>query len=114
MDATRLQDDCIRAVARTLIDGGLASLSVWGPDCSRVHDQLDLERDPDEADDRTVMTTWHDDEPLSQAVWYFDYCAFVDTQFEHDCTDWVAISVGNEDWEREIRRSLMETTDDEA
>lgn len=114
LDATSVGDDRLRAIARILLDRGLASLVAWGPACSRVHDQFDLERDPNETDDQVVTTSWHDDEPLSEAVWYFDFCAYPSADFEGSCTDWVAISVANEGWEKEFRRALTEPQTDEV
>lgn len=111
VDATHFDNDRLRRLARTLLDKGLASLCVWGPDCSRVHDQFDLERDMNETDGR-VVTTWHDDEPLSEAVWYFAFNAYPSDDFEEDCKDWVAISVGNEAWERELDIGLKQAEAD--
>jgi hypothetical protein len=73
-----------------------------------VHDQFDLERDPNETEGRVVMTTWHDDEPLSETLSFFANCAFPSDDFEAGCTDWVAISVANQEWELEITRELVE------
>lgn len=114
IDATSVGNERIRSVARKLLDDGLAGLDVWGPDCGRVHNQFDLERDPNETDGRVVMTTWHDDEPLSEVVWSFDYCSWPSGEFEHDCTDWIAVAVGNEVWEQEIRSGLCESTEDDV
>jgi len=108
MDATSTPDESLRMVARQLISRGMAYLCAWGNDCSRVHDQFDLERDPDEPENRTVTTTWHSEEPLSEALWYFANVAYPDVSFELDCTDWVAISVANSDWEQEIRTELID------
>ena len=44
VDASTVEDQRISVVAKTLLDKGLAGFSVWGPDCSRVHDLFDLER----------------------------------------------------------------------
>jgi hypothetical protein len=107
IDASSLEDEQIIASARILFSRGLAGFSVWGPGCSRVHDLFDLERDPDETDERVVVTTWHSDEPLTEAVCYFDLCAYPSADFERDCTDWVAISVGNEVWKEEISSALV-------
>jgi hypothetical protein len=86
----------------------MAYLCVWGGDCSRVHDQFDLERDTEEREGRVVVTTWHDDEPIEEALWFFANCAYPDTEFEADCRDWVAISVANRGWEKNIRTELVE------
>jgi hypothetical protein len=97
----------VSAIAKGLISRGLASISVWGADSSRVHDLSDFERDPNEIDERVVVTTWHADEPLSEPVCYFDLCAYPSADFEFDCIDWVVIAVGNEGWEEEMRAALI-------
>ena len=107
LDASSIEDERVSAVAKTLLLRGLAGLSVWGPDCSRVHDLFDHERDPDETDERVVVTTWHDDEPLSEAVCYFDLCAYPSSDFERDCRDWIAIAIGDKCWEEEMRTALI-------
>jgi hypothetical protein len=107
LDASSIEDERVSSVAKALLLRGLAGLSVWGPDCSRVHDLFDLERDPDETDERVVVTTWHADEPLSEAVRYFDLCAYPSTDFERDCSDWVAIAVGDQCWEEGMRTALI-------
>lgn len=111
LDATSIRDESLRRIARALIDRGMVYLCAWGGDCSRVHDMFDRERDPNEQEGRTVMTTWHDDEPIDEALWYFANNAHPDDEFEADCSDWVAISVRNEDWEREIRAELVDKND---
>jgi hypothetical protein len=114
LDASSIEDDRISAIAKTLMLRGLAGLSAWGPHCSRVHDLFDLERDPNETDERVVVTTWHDDEPLSEAVCYFDLCACPSSDFERDCNDWVAIAVGDKRWEEEMRTALINGFDEAA
>jgi hypothetical protein len=113
MDASSLKDEEISASARILLSRGLAGFSVWGPDCSRVHDLFDLERDPGETDETVVVTTWHADEPITEAVCYFDLCAYPAAGFERDCSDWVAIAVGNESWEEEISTAVVKGFDGE-
>jgi hypothetical protein len=112
LDASLIEDERISTSARLLLSRGLAGFSVWGPNCSRVHDLFDLERDPDETGQSVVVTTWHDDDPISEAVCYFDLCAYPAADFENDCSDWVAIAVGNQSWEEEIRRALAKGFDD--
>jgi hypothetical protein len=53
------------------------------------------------------VTTWHADEPLSEAVCYFDLCAYPSSDFEHDCKDWIAIAVDDQRWEAEMLTALM-------
>ena len=108
LDASAISDDVLRVVARALLDRGLAYLCVWGKDCCRVHDQFDIEREPNEPDGHVVPTTWHDDEPLEEALWYFANVAYPDDSFEFDCRDWVAIAVGCSKWEEQIRAELVD------
>jgi hypothetical protein len=77
-----------------------------------VHDLFDLERDPEETDDSVVTTTWHDGEPISEAVCYFELCAYPSADFEKDCIDWVALAVADESWEKEMRDALIKGFDD--
>ena len=107
VDATSIPNSVLRAVARELLDRGLASLCVWGTDCSRVHDQFDLERHPDSE----VETTWHSDETLEEALWYFANVAYPDDSFERDCRDWVALAVANDAWEEGIRTELIDNNE---
>ncbi len=112
IDASSIEDERISVIAKTLLSRGLAGFSVWGPDCSRVHDLFDLERDPDESDETLVVTTWHENEPISEAVCYFDLNAYPSSDFESDCSDWVTIAVGSESWEEEISAALTKGFDD--
>jgi hypothetical protein len=68
VNATSINDDTLRKTAKSLLESGLAYFCVWGPDCERVHDQVDLERLPDEPKGRVVMTTWYARESLSEAL----------------------------------------------
>jgi hypothetical protein len=110
-DATGVSNDELRVVARMLLDRGLAGLCVWGEDCPRVHDQFDFERSPNEHDGSVVETTWHSDEPINEALWYFANVAYPDDCFEHDCHDWIAIAVGDDLWERTIRNELIDNNE---
>jgi hypothetical protein len=102
-----VSDTAIRDVARRLLQHGIAYLCVWGSDCERVHDQFDLERMPDEPRGRVVMTTWHSEESLSEALWFFATCAEPDDAFASNCTDWVALSVTNNAWASAIQIELF-------
>ena len=105
-DAASISDEAVRRVARLALDRGMAYLCVWGNDCSRVHDLFDLERDPNEPEGKEVTTTWHDGEPLSEALWFFRNNAYPDDDFEANCHDWVALSVANSEWLKEITSEL--------
>lgn len=108
VDASSIDDESLREMGRSLLERGISYLCVWGPDCERVHDQFDMERMPSEPKGRVVMTTWHSKESLSKALWFFANCVEPDYGFEPDCKDWVAVSVNDEAWAREIGVQLTE------
>lgn len=62
-------------VASWLVDSGCLYFIAWGEDCESWHDAVDwavLEdfNFGDIPDDRLVITTWHDKEPLTEALWF--------------------------------------------
>jgi len=76
-----VSDDWCNEIANWLIDRGCLYFVAWGQDCERWHDAVDwasLEAHDfgDVPDDRFVMTTWHDKESLSEALWYAGHCSF--------------------------------------
>jgi hypothetical protein len=112
LDARALSNEEIRSTARCLLDMGCAYLSVWGPDCERVHDQFDLERDPNEQRDYTVMTTWHDKDPIEKALWFSLTCAWPADGMLSAYQHWVGVSVGSNEWEQRIREAISTHDDD--
>lgn len=67
-------------VAEWLVDSGCLYVVAWGVDCKLGHDAVDwsvLEQFDygNTPDDRFVMTTWHDRELLSEALWFARQCA---------------------------------------
>jgi hypothetical protein len=67
------------AVSDWIVAYGCRYMMAWGPDCASWDDSVDwsaLEaHDFDIPDDRHVMTTWHDDEPLEEAFFYCEFNA---------------------------------------
>lgn len=67
-------------IAEWLLKSGCLYVVAWGVECEDWHDTVDwtnLEEFDfgDIPDDRFVMTTWHADEPLSEALWFAGHCA---------------------------------------
>jgi hypothetical protein len=107
LDAMSIESERIGSVAEKILRKGLVYLSAWGPDCERVHDifdEVEIGRDPEQGKP-VVMTTWHADESLEEAVWFFVNAAFSDEAYASSCSDWILASVGNRDWEKAIRES---------
>ena len=68
------------AISKWLVAAGCLYMCAWGPDCSSWDDSVDyanLEAFSygDIPEDRFVMTTWHDEEPLEEALWFAKYTA---------------------------------------
>lgn len=68
-------------VSEWLVRGGCLYMSAWGHDCESWHDRVDRANlsafDFGEIpDDAFVMTTWHADEPLTEALWFAAHVAF--------------------------------------
>jgi len=102
-DATALSAELIGDFASYCIDHGLFWVSTWGADCERVHDIFD---EVDTAQDRQrgiVMTAWHDDEPLEDALLLF-WSAFPDEDKPGGPAR-IAVSVGSDEWLDAMRRS---------
>jgi hypothetical protein len=63
----------------------------------------------DEEDDGSViMTTWHSDDTLLDALWFFVFNSFPDDKYFHACKAGVAISFGNPSWDDQIIRGLKD------
>lgn len=67
-------------VSEWLVRSGCLYAVAWGEACEAWHDSIDwahLEswNFADIPDDRSMMTTWHSDVPLSEAFWFVAVCA---------------------------------------
>jgi hypothetical protein len=106
-NASGVSDDVIRAVAQKLVQQGAVYFCSWGADCDRVHDIMDEERERvDPTGESVIMTTWHGDEPLSEALWFLLHCTSPDERYE--CPSTLGISVGSSQWASEIREALSD------
>lgn len=104
-DAREATHDDIAALAKRLIDAGSVSFVCWGPDCERVHDIAD-ECDSYRNNDSVIMTTWHRDESLDDAIWYFLNTMFAMAAFEDGFRSSLAIAIGSASWASSIRGAL--------
>jgi len=118
-DARSRSVEDISALSRASLLAGMHWFSSWGPDCERVHDIVDEDivdlviQDEGRADAvgqpaparDLVMTTWHDDEPLSEALEFFWTCA-VPVGGQHDSGLRLVISVAMPDVTSGIRAAV--------
>ena len=98
-----------RGVDPSLIDGIAAQLLEAG--LHDIFDQADLARElagnaSSNCSDDVVMTTWHKDESLKEALQFFVHSAFATATYASECRDWVIASIGNPDWESEVRSTI--------
>lgn len=90
------------------IEAGAVHFCTWGPDCSRVHDCIDLARDPDETDDTLIPTSWHENDALYEALYFATFNAFPSDAFFNDCNALITLVVNNPAWSSEIRRWMSD------
>jgi hypothetical protein len=110
IDGREVETETIYSVSEKLLDRGMVYACVWGPDCESVHDSIDqprFRRQPGETDGSVVITTWHAEDPISEAVWFFLNCAWPADDYVHTCSDWIAAVIGNPAWEAEVRAKLL-------
>ena len=68
-------------VSEWLCHSGCLYMMAWGNDCSSWDDSVDHANLKDfdygeMPEDKFVMTTWHDDEPLEEVFWFSKHSAF--------------------------------------
>jgi hypothetical protein len=108
-DARAAGVDEISAIARQLLDAGAVYVSVWGPDCERVHDIIDEESggpNPEVTTDSVVMTTWHADDSLAEALHFVLATAVPHEGYAEGCGATLAIAIGSAQWTAQIRDAL--------
>ncbi len=90
--------EVISRVAESILGSGCVYLCSWGEGCERVHDIFDevaVGPDPDPGD-AAVMTTWHRNETLDEALWFFLNSTSPDDRYEARCDSAVAVSIGGD------------------
>jgi hypothetical protein len=107
-DASASTDEAIKQLARRLLAAGCVYVCCWGSECERVHDlfdKVDGERSPGGP---WAISTWHQDEPLSEALWFTLFNTYPDSDFFDDCRSAVGIAVGSSEWAGEIRGAMAD------
>jgi hypothetical protein len=111
MDASGIKKQEILEAGAILAEKGLAYLCAWGPDCERVHDLFDAaveKKNGELTGDDVVMTTWHVNETLIEAMWFFLHGAFPTQFFQANCLCWIIAPIRNSRWEQEVRSKIRE------
>ena len=105
-DATTLSAELIEEFASYCIGRGLFWVSTWGADCGRVHDIFDRVGIAQDDQPGIVMSTWHDDEPLDEALHLFWDAFPADGKLGGPAR--IGISVGSHEWIEAMRRSAAD------
>jgi hypothetical protein len=108
-DAEGVAGETILAFAGKTLKAGCVYACVWGPGCEFVHDRIDdriIETGIETDDDSVVMTTWHDDESLEEALEFLVYTAVPGDAWNATCRASLVAVIGNEDWAAEVRRLI--------
>jgi hypothetical protein len=114
-DVTRDTTEVISEFTLAALKSGMVYFCAWGPDCSRFHDIVDEVILGDDLDERLfvgqdpddlIMTTWHERDPLNEALDFFINWAQPSGNFRIDSDHWVAVCVNNPEWAAEIRQQL--------
>jgi hypothetical protein len=96
---------------RPLVDSGLAYLCTWGQGCEELHDAVDaIVAQKEQAEGPlpyTLMSTWHSDEPLGEAVSYFCTLALPSEPEVFANFSRYAVAVGSPELTRRLRQALL-------
>ncbi len=88
---------------------GMVYLCSWGNDCEIIHDLFDEEICSifqDETDDNVIMTTWHKDETLDEALWFSINTAWPANDYFDECKRVLVLNVGGKNLETHILDQL--------
>ncbi len=110
-DSERADVETISRFAESLIREGAAYFCTWGPGCERVHDIIDEIdsypfNDLGSPESSVIMTTWHAEDSLEEALYFFLNSTWVDQHYESTSLSSLAISVGSEAWKETIMAAL--------
>jgi len=118
-DTTNVNTQAISDFALPALERGMVYFCSWGPGCERFHDIVDeviVGDDLSEQEfsgpstDDVIMTTWHDDETLEEALDYFAICTTPTDGFAADSDFRLVICVGNSDWAARANKFLHSAT----
>jgi len=102
-------EDVLESIARSLLANGCAYVCCWGRGCERLHDaadRVDMEPGVGAPEGYVVMTTWHDQEPLSEAIWFSLTSTSPDEYAESTLHAVLGVAIGNAKYAEEIRAAF--------
>jgi hypothetical protein len=104
-DASADDEVEIRRFAAEAVEAGCAYVCTWGDRCKFVHDVFDLASIDA---DRLVMSTWHSDESLAEALYFALYNAWPDDDQFPNTEDAPVVLAVDEPWLTAVRRLVAD------
>jgi hypothetical protein len=115
LDGRKIDEATILTFFCALLRLGCAYLCCWGPDCERIHDLMDSEFEREarlESRVGCIMTTWHAQERLEDAVDFFLRSTYPDEGYAPaGCTWALAIAMQLDGWALQVRQMLTARLD---
>ncbi len=111
-DVEQVDDYVLYDFAEKLIAFGTVYMCAWGQGCSRVDDAFDLVwvmRDINKGEQQFphIMTTWHPNDSLDEALWFALNTTNPDDEIAHLCGTTLVISVGGNNWDAHLLKQLQ-------
>ena len=110
-DTSSVSVEEVVEVAKKLLKAGAVYVCTWGVDCERVHDIFDevsLDIGPPYRDENLIMTTWHSNDPLEEAIWFALYNTYPAEDYEDSCGAVLGVSIGSDSWAAVMRKAFAD------
>jgi hypothetical protein len=114
-DISDLSASTVADFALAALCSGMVYFCAWGRDCEKFHDIVDEVIAKDDTAERrftgptvddVVMTTWHENQSLEEALDFFATCTVPTDGFMPDSSFRLAICVGNLAWAATVKQFL--------
>jgi hypothetical protein len=114
-DISHLSVSAVADFALAALSSGMVYFCAWGRDCEKFHDIVDEVIAKDDTAERrfagpsaddVVMTTWHENQSLEEALDFFAACTVPTDGFMPDSSFRLAICVGNPAWAATAKQFL--------
>lgn len=109
-DVEKASDKMLTHVANWLLNNGAVYVCSRGNECERVHDAIDtvdISRNPSCVP--VVMTTWHRNELLDDAVYFALDTAWPDEGYANDCRSVLAVCIDNAEIAETVRTAFADS-----
>ena len=107
-DGRDVHAEVISLLVTKALAAGCVYFCAWGPECEFVHDVFDETYlgDGSQPQQPTVMTTWHAERPLGEALDFISRDAIPAKPLQATCCDVVVAVLANPEWSALARRVL--------